>query len=199
MKLSKIPKHIWWFVVLPLVLVGVGGWRLWPVLVVYRWYEERIIRVRFTLIAVAERDYKAKDLDKNGINDFWTADLSGLYEKGLRDIDVAHADAAPLHPLVATPVPIVGYLFVAMKRTNQSDAFGAKFPVKTDVTGNTDHHLNTWAFCAYPAEYDWRHKHTYIFNEKAKIYRIDNCGEPVTEWPPGKQLTERWEKFDWFK
>ena len=39
--LSKIPKHIWWGVVLPLVLVGLGVWRLWPMIEEYREADER--------------------------------------------------------------------------------------------------------------------------------------------------------------
>ena len=41
MKLSKIPKHIWWFVVLPLVLFGLGIWQWWPEFEKYRGEDER--------------------------------------------------------------------------------------------------------------------------------------------------------------
>ena len=40
MKLSKIPKHIWLGVLLPLVLVGLGAWRLWPIVEEYREKDE---------------------------------------------------------------------------------------------------------------------------------------------------------------
>ena len=52
MKLSKIPKHIWWGVALPVVLVGLGIWRLAPVIEYYRAEDERTARVRL-LISMA--------------------------------------------------------------------------------------------------------------------------------------------------
>ena len=41
-KSPKIPKHIWWGVLLPVVLVGLGVWRLWPKIEEYMSKDERM-------------------------------------------------------------------------------------------------------------------------------------------------------------
>ena len=37
---------------------------------------------------------------------------------------------------------------------------------------------------------------TLIINDRWKIYRINNGGKPVTEWPTDAELAEKWEKVD---
>ena len=47
-----LPKHIWFGVVIPVVLVVCGTWRLWPLIEKYRGEEEREVSANLILIGV---------------------------------------------------------------------------------------------------------------------------------------------------
>ena len=71
-------------------------------------------------------------------------------------------------------------------------------PLDTDKSGRKVHNLTRFAFCAYPAEYDWRHKLTFIINQEQpdyNLYSIDNGGKPITEWPTDEELTEQFTRW----
>ena len=190
--LSKIPKHIWWGVVLPLVLVGLGVWRLWPTVEEYRAEDERAARIWLDALANLETKYRGRDADGNGVRDFWTADVVGLL-KGVApnaSFPIHGADAAPLRLLTPSPTPFRGYLFVALKR-DMSSVPPENYLQDTDKSDRKVHHLSRFAFCAYPAQYDWRHRKTFIVNQDNVVYAVDNGGKPITEWPSETELAER--------
>ena len=191
MDLSKIPRHIWWGVVLPLILVGLGLWRLWPVLGEYRGADECKALETLCLIAKAEHAFLGKDGDMNGVNDFWTGDVGGVFQRGpkLWRPPFIRADAAPWKPQGFKPVPFQGYYFVALKRDKSSKP-AVDYQEDTDKSGRKVHHLSRFGFCAYPARYDWRHRLTFIINEDSVGYSIDNGGKPLTEWPLKGELAE---------
>ena len=66
----------------------------------------------------------------------------------------------------------------------------------TDKSGLIVHHLSRFAFCAYPAKYDWRHKLTFILNQDGITYTIDNGGKPIAAWPTDEELAERFTKVE---
>ena len=192
MKLAKIPKHIWWAVFFPLVLVGLGIWRLWPEIEEYRGEDEREAISSLSLVAHVEDSFKRGDHDTNGVKDFWTGDVSDLFRlyNSTGNVTVAEADIAPLTPLVPQPVPWNGYYFVALKR-DRSSVPPEEYQQVTDKSGRRVHHLSRFGFCAYPARYDWRHRRTFIINQGWTIFSVNNGGKPVTDWPTDEELADR--------
>jgi hypothetical protein len=118
---------------------------------------ERNASINLKVITSAEADFRSNDRDKNGVNDFWTGDVSGLYSLDVGDgplklipREVAEADAAPLKPLVPSPVPFKGYLFRALEAdfgaTPRSFSWrSADFDYAVQSTGSVGRiHLFRW-------------------------------------------------------
>ena len=143
-------------------------------------------------LAMAEADYRVNDRDNNRIKDYWTADITGLYQGGLNLIrrELAEADAAPLNLRVTQPVPFHGYYFVALRR-DDSNEDSIEYRQDTDKSGAKVHNFIRFGFCAYPAKYDWRHQRTFIINEHKWVFSVDNGGKPLTVWPPDSEIEER--------
>lgn len=99
----------------------------------------------------AEARYRSGDLDRNGVPDFWTGDVAGLYQYGLISREIAEADAAPLRPLVPKPVPYKGYLFMAMEG-DDNDSPPVNYRQETDKTSGKVHNLYSFGFCAFTAD-----------------------------------------------
>ena len=109
-------------------------------------------------------------------------------------LPIQKADAAPILPLTPKPVPFRGYYFMALEHDK------AFFPPENyrqgaDRSGLIDHNFSRFAYCAYPAVYDWRHQLTFIINEELTLYSIDNGGKSIAKWPSKSQLTERFSAF----
>ena len=178
MNLSTIPRHIWWGVVLPIVLVGLGVWRLWPLVENYRAEDEKEAIQGLETIWLTSRPYALlrdyayllfdPDDEEYAKFTFCTSNVAGMLGDKLTPElrRLAEADAVPLNPISPQPVAFHGYFFLAMEGNNRS-------------------------FCAYPAEYDWRHKHTFIIKSFKVIYSIDNGGKPISEWPMANERAER--------
>lgn len=99
----------------------------------------------------AEVRYYREDLDRNGIHDYWTGDVAGLYKYGLIDRFIAEADLRPINPLVPKPVPFHGYYFIAMDG-DDSDGPSINYRQETDKTSGKVHHLSSFGFCAFTAD-----------------------------------------------
>ncbi len=166
--------------------------------------------------ASAEADFRANDRDWNHVNDFWTADIAGLYtckdDSGnsikLIELSAALADAAPLEAGAAAgkipalsdfglPAPKSGYWFRAME-TNAEE--NPPEPLRQDTGGKPlmgkVHHTSRFGICAYPAEYGVSGLRTFIINENNTIFWKDTQGEPVLEWPADAELLKEWTKLD---
>lgn len=129
-------------------------------------------------LRTAEDYFFEHDSDANGVRDYWTGDVAGLYRFGLISRELAEADAAPLQPLTATPRPYQGYFFVALK----PDADDGK----------------AFVFCAFPAKYDPERRtptYIYIIGERAgALFKSDTKGAPVTRLPSDAELSLNWAK-----
>ena len=163
MKLSKIPKHIWLGVLLPLVLVSLGAWQWWPEIEEYRARDERGALGCLTLL---DSDF---DINMSA----WEPLPSAL----------ANSDSAP------DPQP-VGAAEVMPKGT---DNYGYKFIVIWRIRPPKGKLKNAPSsfYCAYPANYDWRHKRTFITAISYRVLSTDNGGKPITEWPTEEEIAER--------
>ena len=182
MTLKKIPKHIWYGVVLPVVLVGLGTWQLGPRIKSYiEEYEYSATEV-LKLLARDQETFRDSDRDKNGVQDYWTGDVADL-------LVASHG------PSFSGASRFYGYYFITMK-LDSSSLPPEVYQQDTDATGREVHHLNRFGFCAYPREYGWRTKHSFIINETNVVFRVNNGGKPVTEWPTDEELAERWERVE---
>ena len=161
-KLFKIPKHIWWGVFLPLVLVGLGIWQLWPKFEEYREEDERLV-----LSALRDITVITRCVDCNGFND------EGK-EYGL--------------------LVWAGYKFMPLQQGGSSEPSGERNLIR-EINCKDVHDISVFGYCAFPIEYDWRHRRTIISNGDV-LLSVDNGGKPVTEWPTVKELTERFTKLD---
>jgi len=171
---------------------------------------ERNAAAALKTLCAAEFDFRANDRDGNGVNDFWTGDVAGLYRirpEGsnepikLIDNSLAAADAwprkdLPLHRIELSVSPLrpkAGYLYCALT----SDDAGQ--PYRQDTKGKNSlgafHNPAKFAFCAYPERYPARGRQTYLVNEEGCVYRKDTGGKPVTRWPADPRA-EGWQSLD---
>jgi type II secretory pathway pseudopilin PulG len=168
-------------------------------------------------LAAAEADFRTNDRDKNRVNDFWTADVKGLFtmtpaaelEKGdrpkhlpleliSRSVAAADADATffpaggenlPLSPF-ASPAPSIGYWFLALL-TDRSES-GPEIAYRQDTGGNPPmgsvHHLSRFGFAAFP-DSSSRGRRLYIINENGTVFRhgLRTNGRLGSAVPPGRK------------
>jgi hypothetical protein len=131
---------------------------------------------------------KFTDADGNGVEDYWTGDVAGLY--GMQDAagnrimmiprSMAAADAAALenYGLEATGQANQGYLF----RVMTTDETGAVYQLDGDGDGDAVTHPQRFGICAYPETYE-PGKKTLIVNQMGVVYSKDNGGTAVMTWP----------------
>ncbi|MHC4606971.1 MAG: DUF2950 family protein [Planctomycetota bacterium] len=144
-------------------------------------------------LAMASIDFRSNDRDDNGVNDFWVADVRGLYSlkgwKGekihLIEAAAARADADPSERSPAiegttSPKPKAGYLFAVVKKYEKGD----KQVAYADSTG---HNYSKFAFAAYPADYPKSGKLTFIINEYNTVFMKDTGGKPPEAFPEDPQ------------
>jgi hypothetical protein len=145
------------------------------------------------MLSSAEADFRANDRDGNGVQDFWTGDVAGLYERGLIEKAVAMADLRPIHPLVPKPIPYHGYYFVVMQR-DESETPPEILQVETDKKSGKVHHRSKFGFCAFPAKFGVTGRYTYILNENNTILRERHNGDFIDCWPSDEDLRHDWAK-----
>lgn len=173
---------------------------------------ERYASAMLKTLATAEADFRSNDRDGNRVNDFWVADVSGLYRilaNGdaikLIEMAVAVADARPAVPvdatdalpsdaktklqLVGTAAAKAGYHFAAIEKVQEADG---KFVKYDEGKGRN---TSRFGFCAYPAEYGPKGKMTFAITENNISYKKDTGGKRVEQWPldPAK---DGWQRVD---
>lgn len=163
-------------------------------------------------IRTAQENFKLNDLDRNGVKDYWTADIAGLYclqvktttnaVAALNDIGVASADARQHSDgyenddieynaaLLLTFAPKTGFLYQSMKL----DAAGVTYARDTDGGGSKVHNPDSFAVTAYPIAYGSVGVYTFIMNQDGKVYRRDTGGVPVLQWPNEFEFLRYWEE-----
>jgi hypothetical protein len=96
--------------------------------------QERQFNVELKQIATAQADVRANDRDQNGVHDYWTADIRGLYTVCGRLIEsgiaVADLDPSPhSRSLDSSPQPFVGCWYLALlgglDAAPEQESFGA--------------------------------------------------------------------------
>jgi len=166
---------------------------------------EELAASALKIIAAAEADFRASDRDGNGVNDFWTGDVAGLYlltPKGERfaikmiGVTLATADARPLPresgATPAPPLPRHGYWYRALRKDRSAPAPQEYALDTTGAGGPKTFNRNRFGFVAYPAEYGVTGARTLIINESTSILWKDTRGEPVEDWPDDVALKREW-------
>jgi len=175
---------------------------------------ERNASATLKTIATAQADFRANDRDNNRVNDFWVADVSGLYRIDvggaikLIEQSAALADAKPCLPLdesgnlpgapkehasrlvaMSKPAPKAGYWYSAIE--SYQDDKGAI--LKYD-RGN-GRNPSAFGFFAYPADYGKTGKLTFILSEENVLWMKDTGGKPPNIFPfdPAKM---GWKRMD---
>lgn len=142
-------------------------------------------------LLTAEELFKGSDIDRNGINDYWTYDVTGLAMMtpsgggkpvfAISDYGFPMADLAPLaagtydngtflHPgPMASKQPKAGYWFQSMVL----DFFGIAYWQDTDSSGVDCHNFTRWGFCAIPANYGVTGVFCFILSEDATLFKRD--------------------------
>jgi hypothetical protein len=152
---------------------------------------ERIAGTAIKSLTSAEADYRANDRDGNGVNDFWTGDVAGLYRLGLIERGVAEADLRPIHPLVPQPIPFHGYYFLAMKR-DESESPPEDLQIDTDKNSGKVHHLTKFGFCAFPEKFGVTGKWSFIVNQNNTVFFERHNGDFLDYWPSDEELRHDW-------
>jgi type II secretory pathway pseudopilin PulG len=166
---------------------------------------ERNASTTLKTFSAAEADFRANDRDGNHVNDFWTADVKGLYTMTspegpgpgavpgagpikLIELSVAAADADGNQPSAgganmplsrfAAPAPKGGYWFVALIE-DQSAGDAKPEPYKVDTKGSPImgpvHNTLKFGFAAFP-HLPSMGKYLFRVNENNTIFREATTG-----------------------
>ncbi len=208
--MARKKRRIIVYSLLGVALVVIGGFALRGLRQSQIASNERSVSAALKTLASAEADFRANDRDGNGVNDFWTGDVAGLFnlviqgrELQLIARELAEADADPLRPMVKAPRPYRGYYFAALE-TDESDPVRAERFYGQDTGGSPArgkvHHHSKFGFVAYPAEPGVTGGFDYLLNEGNTIIRFPATGKRPRQWPSHEQLkglfTGRWSGGD---
>ena len=155
---------------------------------------ERSASTSLKALVTAEESFKGNDLDRNGIDDYWTGDLAGLYcleqidtasaIAAINDVSMASADinqnngnvtayatadVAYNATLLLASSPKSGFVFQAMILNSN----GNNYAIDTDFSGNLVHNFVSYGFMAMPLAWDSTGTFSMIVNESAAVYRRD--------------------------
>lgn len=147
---------------------------------------ERNASASLKTLASAEADFRANDRDGNGVRDFWTGDVRGLYFISARgeairliELSVAQADWAPKEG--AGRAAKAGYFYAALKLDEEGRPYD----------GGEGRNREKFAFCAFPARYPSNGRATFLISEENEILMKDTGGKPVVQWP-ARPAAEGW-------
>jgi hypothetical protein len=144
-------------------------------------------------LASADGEFRAMDRDGNGIQDYWTGDVAGLYKFGLIPREIAEADAAPLVPLIPQPIPYKGCFFRTL-RADESETPPAPYQEDTDGRSGKVHSRMRFGFVAYPAGGMTASRRMWIINENHTPFGHEATSPPPQNWPPDPIL-RTWSKI----
>jgi len=186
---------------------------------------ERNASTSLKTITSAEADFRANDRDWNHVNDFWTADIKGLYTMTsaavsgssnsttdpaikLIELSIASADtdgtrAGPADncdlTTFAIPASKAGYWYQALT-LDDAVAGSVEATYKLDTAGTptmgTVHNMTKFGFMCYP-ESQSAGKYVYMVNENNTIFRSATSGavKTGTSNPPGLITTASYANF----
>ncbi|HEX7902222.1 MAG TPA: hypothetical protein VF950_30965 [Planctomycetota bacterium] len=141
---------------------------------------ERSAAALLKVITSAEADFRGNDRDKNGVQDFWTKDVAGLYgfipageREPLQLISVELAKADPSHP---GAIPFAGYWHEAMDQDEDGKPYR-----------QGDRNPSRFGFRARPGDPSTGRNAFYI-NDGNTIFQRSTEFPLVTRWPTDAEL-----------
>ncbi|OHB69855.1 MAG: hypothetical protein A2W23_09860 [Planctomycetes bacterium RBG_16_43_13] len=158
-----------------------------------------------------EATWRRNDEDGNAIKDYYTFDVAGLHYhtnmlgSKLQYIDIKLANADPSvtnWDANAKCKPANGYYFKAMVKDGDGANYNKDLAVRTvgPITAMETLAFNPdrYGFCAYPSVYGKTGKFTFIVNQAGVIYKKDNGGKNIDQWPSkeGEKPKDGWEKVE---
>jgi hypothetical protein len=140
-------------------------------------------RATIVTLVTAQKEFRDKDLDGNGLKDYWRADLAGLYvvnECKLIEISLAGADDRPKTDIqkYADRSPKAGYWYRSLRFADEKDPDPAR-----------------WAACAYP-DSPSAGPYTYLITHDGKLYRRKGLHRDLDVVPTPEQLARDWTRPD---
>ena len=168
MKVPLIPRHVWFGVLIPLVLMGFGIWRWWPEIEEYRQRDEREAQVILRSISAGSRCNACGGLHESQEPEGMEKVLNGYIARCQGDAEYAYIR------IMRQPGFLVGI-----------DNGGLLSRADRCWIGRKNAFVG---FCAYPIKFDWRHRRTFICNGR-EFYSVENGGKPVTQWPKYNELS----------
>ncbi len=154
-------------------------------------YSQERARDRLEQLHRTEMEFRRTDPDRNGANDFWTADVSGLYRLKPRGRpiacvpgDIAAEDGSPLKEDSALgAMPRAADYRVYLLLAVSLDSEGKPLGTDTDGSGRAWRNRARFAFCAYPAVYGRGRRNTYLMDQTGTIWMKDTGGKAVERFP----------------
>ena len=145
----------------------------------------------------SQATWRSNDVDKNGVQDHWVADVSGLYTFTVAgalapvqhvSLDVARADqganagaaacvaGSADTSIVLTTAGKAGYRFAMF--TN--DPNGSAYAVATDTALDAQHNSNLFGYQAFPEAYAASGVNMFIISESGAMWRSDASAQGVS-------------------
>src|SRR5882672_2609499 len=186
---------------------------------------ERNSSTSLKTLTSAEADFRANDRDWNHVNDFWTADVKGLYTMTsaavsgatnstidpaikLIELSVASADSDGTKfsctencelTIFAVPSSKAGYWYQALA-VDQAMSGSVEATYKADTGGTPSmgscHNTSKFGFMSFPDSQS-AGKYVYVVNENNTIFRSATSGSVKTSVtnPPGVITTASYKDF----
>lgn len=173
---------------------------------------ERNASASLKTIATAEADFRSNDRDGNHVNDFWTADVEGLYTVypnggtptsiiKLIELSVAGADASTIAPAggnandgavngtaaLANPQPKAGYWYLALQH-DASSTVVVNYNTSTVNGGAARYNSSAFGFTAWPDSYS-SGRTVFVINEGNTMFKratIADVNNPAHPRPPNQ-------------
>jgi hypothetical protein len=154
-------------------------------------HSERTPSTTLKTITSAQADFRANDRDGDGRNQFWRADIAGLYAHApgggpairLIELSTAAADDRPMLSIDphARRAPKEGYWYRALRHADEK-------------TIDADHRF---AAECHPADYPTSGRWTFIVDENNTLFRADlGHGKGLEVFPSLDELMRTWAKLD---
>jgi hypothetical protein len=195
-----------WIIVLTLILIGgvVGSLTVIkgkdgdPVICLSCWIgghhhhasEAGMPALRLKTLALAQEDFRTNDRDRDRVNQFWRADVAGLYALApgggpaikLIELQVAAADDRPLAHLqrFAVQEACSGYWYRAIRHADED-------PKTPD--------LHRFAYCVFPDSAS-AGKYIYVLDERNTVYyrSVADGRRGIEVFPTDEELRTSWAK-----
>lgn len=150
----------------------------------------------------AELEFRRDDGDGNGVPDFWTGDVSGLYRAAapdgqpcaFLDGDLAAADRAPLAPTGGGRPRLTAALEAKAHKGYWLRALPQFARDGPDEDANAWENLKGFGFAAFPAEPGVTGKRVFLIGEDGVVWAKE--GAAPEAWPAKGPEAEGWKKAE---